>query len=420
MRQAGRPQPGRPSGGVALVNAVDPIYGKFAAGFAIFFALFEVFYFATARLPYDIVHQLVGWDYLNTWMGAHAALFGKPQEFFEYRHYNAILHEFFPGAKYPHNWSYPPHILLLIWPFGLFPYLVSYALWIAIGLAAFLWVGGEGGLDSNRLLFLAAAPVVLMNILTGQNGLFTGAILVCALTNWDRKPALAGILFGLLSVKPQLVLLVPLVLVLTRRWRCLGFAALTCLVMVAATTALFGPSIWRDYLAEAAPFQQRVLEYGTGLMLAMMPTAFINARLMGSPLELAWALQALVSVATVAVVIWTFWRPRDPLLSIAILLTGSLLVTPYAFNYDMAALTIVLVKLRERGNNEATDRRLILAVWLLPVAMMFGLVPKIAGSVFVLLAFGARLLQRLALQSSKASSSPVEASAATVSITFTS
>jgi hypothetical protein len=402
------------------VGTVDPIYRKFAARFAVFFALFEIVYLATSKLPYDAVHHIVGWDYLNTWMGAHAALFGRPQDFFDFEHYNAILRGVFPGEKYAHNWSYPPHILLLIWPFGLFPYLVSYALWTVGGLAAFLWVGCEGKLDRGRLLFLAAAPVVLINVLTGQNGLFTGAILVCALTNWDRRPALAGILFGVLSVKPQLILLVPLVLILTRRWRCLGFAALTCAAMFAATTLLFGISIWDDYLAEVAPFQRHILEYGGGITLAMMPTAFVNARLMGSPLELAWALQVVVSIVAIAVVAWTFWRPRDPLLSIAVLLIGSLLVTPYAFNYDMAALTIVLTWLRERADNETTDRRFTIALWALPVVMMLGFIPRIAGSVFVLLAFGARLIQRLSAQSSEVSSASAGISAATVSMTLTS
>jgi hypothetical protein len=139
---------------------------------------------------------------------------------------------------------------------------------------------------------------------------------------------------------------------------------------------------------------------------------------MGAPLPLAWTLQAVASALALAATAWTFWRRRDPLLSAAMLLTASLLFVPYAFNYDMAALTAVLALLRERADNERIDRALILAVWAMPVVMMFGFFPGIAGSALALLAFGNRLFQRLrkeeAAQSSSAGS---PSSAAVLSIT---
>ncbi len=85
-------------------------------------------------------------------------------------------------------------------------------------------------------------------------------------------------MLGLLSVKPQLILLMPLVLMLSGRWRCLAFAALTTMAMAALTTLLYGPAIWRDYLVEAVPFQNIVMTQGIGLMLGMMPTARSSTR----------------------------------------------------------------------------------------------------------------------------------------------
>ncbi len=168
--------------------------------------------------------------------------------------------------------------------------------------------------------------------------------------------------------------------------------------MFAVTSLIYGFDIWSGYLLRVAPFQNLVLTKGSGLMLGMMPTAFINARLMDAPLPLAWALQALVSVIALAATVWTFWRPRDPLLSAAMLLTASLLFTPYAFNYDMAALVAILARLRERPDNTHADTALILAVWLLPVVMMLGFFIKMAGSALVLLAFGGRIFERLRKQ----------------------
>ncbi len=394
-----------------------PIYRDFAIGAAVLFALFETAYFATARLPYDMLHYLVGWDFVNTWMGARVALHGHPQAYFDYGNYNIVLHRIFAASLPKYNWSYPPHILLLIWPFGLLPYLASYAAWVAAGLAAFLWSASEGRLDGSRLFFLAVAPVVAVNVLTGQNGLFTGALLFAAVMNWDKRPLLSGLLFGLLTVKPQLILLVPLVLILTGRWRVFAAAAGTAALMFAVTSLIYGFHIWQDYLVEAAPFQNRMMTHGVGLMLGMMPTAFINARLMNAPLPLAWSLQIVASALALAATVWTFRQRRDPVLSAAMLLTASLLFTPYAFNYDMAALVAVLALMRERQDNAPADVALILAVWAMPVVMMFGFFPHIAGSALVLLALGYRLFQRLRAAEALQPSAALASSATVLSIT---
>jgi hypothetical protein len=127
----------------------------------------------------------------------------------------------------------------------------------------------------------------------------------------------------------------------------------------------------------------------------MMPTVFMNARIAHLPLDLAWALQIVTSIAAVAAVTWTYWRKRDPVLSVALLATASFLVTPYAFNYDMVVFGWVIALLREKGGGAPLDDRLALAVWALPVtAMVLGLF-AIPGSALVLVAFAARLLWRL-------------------------
>lgn len=371
------------------------LYTGFALGAGVLFAIFEVFYFRSGHFPYDGLNYIVGWDFVNSWMGGRAALHGGLQTYFEVHRYNAEIHRLFAANVPFHNWSYPPHILLLLWPFGLLPYLASYALWLAAGLGVYLWAASGARLDREILLFLALSPVAMVLVLTGQNGFFTGALLLSVLAQWDRRPWLAGIMLGVLSVKPQLVLLMPLVLMMTGRWRCLAIAAATAAAMVALTTVLYGGAVWHDYLAEAVPFQNVVMTKGTGLMLGMMPTAFINARLMGAPSAVAWALQAVTSAIALTAVIWTFRERRDPMLSSAMLLAASILVVPYSFNYDMAALIAVLAQMRLRSGNSRIDTALILIVWMLPVIMMLGFFVKLAGSALVLLVLMNRLFERL-------------------------
>ena len=371
------------------------LYTGFALGAGVLFAVFEIFYFRSGHFPYDGLNYIVGWDFVNSWMGGRAALHGGLQTYFEVHRYNAEIHRLFAANVPFHNWSYPPHILLLLWPFGLLPYLASYALWLVAGLGVYLWAASGARFDRELLLFLALSPVAMVLVLTGQNGFFTGALLLGVLAQWDKRPALAGVMLGVLSVKPQLVLLMPLVLMMTGRWRCLASAAATTAAMVVLTTVLYGPAIWHDYLALAVPFQNVVMTKGTGLMLGMMPTAFINARLMGAPSAVAWALQALTSMIALTAVVWTFRKKRDAMLSSAMLLAASLLVTPYSFNYDMAALIAVLAQMRFRSDSARIDTALILIVWMLPVVMMLGFFVQLAGSALVLLALMNRLFERL-------------------------
>ncbi len=149
-------------------------------------------------------------------------------------------------------WSYPPHLILFVWPLGLLPYLPAYALWRAGGLALYLWAARRGGVEKKHMLFLAVAPGVAVNVFFGQNGFLTAALLIGGLVNLDRRPVLSGILFGILTVKPQFGLLVPVLLVITGRWRVIAAAILTTIVLVAATSVWFGPGIWVCAQAHAA------------------------------------------------------------------------------------------------------------------------------------------------------------------------
>ena len=74
----------------------------------------------------------------------------------------------------------------------------------------------------------------------------------------DRRPILAGLLFGMLSIKPQFGILLPLMLALTGRWRTVLAAATTVLLLVTAASFVFGIDVWTAYINDAMPVQSRV------------------------------------------------------------------------------------------------------------------------------------------------------------------
>jgi hypothetical protein len=167
-------------------------------------------------------------------------------------------------------------------------------------------------------------------------------------------------------------------------------------VLAGITAAIFGADVWIDYVNVALPMQQRVLTQGGGIILPMMPTAFMNARIAGLPLDWVWVVQAIVSTAAVAAVVWTVRRRRDPVLSIALFVAASFLVTPYMFNYDMVVFGWVLAQMRGHEGTGTLDDRLAILVWTLPVTTMLLGLASIPISCLALVAYGGRLIWRMA------------------------
>jgi alpha-1,2-mannosyltransferase len=388
---------------VAPKPSIEDTYRNFAAAGLAFMVCMEAMYFWRAGVPSfwtpsldGIAGAALGRDFLNVWMGGKSAFAGGPAVWFNFFDYSVYLQDYFGTADLHHYfWSYPPHIVLFIWPFGLMPYFAAFAVWSVFGIAAFLLAASAGGVERKHIMFVAVAPAIAVNLFFGQNGGFTAALLIGGLINLDRRPLLAGILFGILTVKPQLGLLLPVMLVVTGRWRVIAAAAATTFALFAATTWLYGIEIWSEYLAKVMPQQRFVLEKGEGLFLVQIPSAFYAGRLLGLPLWFDWAMQAVVSATALAAVVWTFARRRDPVLSLALFVTATLLFTPHTLNYDMVVLAWVAALLRQRADLAPRDHVLILAVWTLPVTMMVVGLAHVPFGFLVLVAFAGWLLWRL-------------------------
>lgn len=383
-------------------SASAELYGKLTIAAGVFFVVLEVSYFVMAgaemsgSLPLDHFGAAIGRDFLNSWMGGRSAFLGGPGPWFDFQTYNKALEQITGHPDFPDMfWSYPPHLVLFIWPLGLLPYLPAYGAWCVVGLGLYLLAARSGGISRDSMLFLAVAPGVAVNVFFGQNGFLTAALLIGGLANLDRRPVLSGVLFGILTIKPQFGLLLPVMLVLTRRWRVIAAAAATIAVLVAATSLWFGPDIWMDYVRKVSPQQHWLLTKGGGLLLPMVSSAFVNGRMIGLPLAADWVIQAIVSAAALAMVVWTFWRRRDGALSLALFVTATFLFSPWMLNYDMVVFGYVIALLRERTRNTVADDRLAIAVWVLPVAMLLFGAAHIPIAMMVLPAFAGRLMWRL-------------------------
>ncbi|WP_374310740.1 glycosyltransferase family 87 protein [Dongia sp.] len=324
--------------------------------------------------------HVIGLDFVNTWLGARLTLAGDVGALFDFGAYNKLLQGFF-GADLPgHIWSYPPHLLPLIAPLGAVPYVAGYALWCALTLLLFLWGARSLGFRGVDLLLLATSPAIAMNIVVGQTGALAAGCLMLALGYAARRPFLAGIAAALLTVKPQYGMLLPIAWLLQRRFRAIGFAILATLLLIAISIATVGWPAWEGFINVTTPAMREVMLSGELPAARLMrPNWASSLQLLDVPTQAAFLIQSIISVVIAALWLRLAWRNRGANAvasrpELALLLLGSVLVTPYIHNYDLVLTApVVLWAWRDPAllNLDNHWRRLLLILaWLLPWLMI--------------------------------------------------
>ena len=285
-------------------------------------------------------------DFVNVVAAGQLARDGMPASAYDWplhkqAEYRAVGHDF--GEYY--GWPYPPTFLFVAAALSTLPYLVAALTWLAVTLAAYAAsicniVGREFGWRTG--LFVALGfPAGLWNVTAGQNGFFTAALIGGTLGLMERRPALAGICLGLLTYKPQFGLLFPLVLIADRRWRTMAVAAVVASGLAALSWLAFGSASWEAFV-HAMPVTARVVLGEGHAGFGRLQSLFGLVRAHGGSEPLAWAVQISGSLAVAAWTIW-LWRSSAPFdLKAAALAAGALIVTPYLFMYDLAALAVAV------------------------------------------------------------------------------
>jgi len=366
-----------------------------------FFVLVAGAYLYTANwgptIPRDGTGLVVGRDFLNFWMYGRAALTADPGRFYDALAYNQELAALL-GANYPgQNWSYPPSIMLPALPFGQLSYVQALLAWTLLSAGPFFAVARRHLNDPRLLLALLLSPAAVLCIISGQSSLVTAAILVGIFSCLDRKPIVAGILIALLTLKPQLGLLFPFMLLASGRWRVFIAATVTTLAIAAVTAALFGPQVWADFVLKGLPVNNIVLSDPDGIATPFYPTVFMNLRGVGASYALAMAVQLCFAAVAVATVVWAFRfrRDADPRLLMALFFACSISFVPYLLAYDTLALTVAALMLLEAGKLDAAGRRFVQLVFWLPVLQMAFGAWHIPGPALIAPAFAVYLVLQL-------------------------
>ena len=324
----------------------------------------------------DVTGHQIGRDFINAWAGPQLAFSDRVALLFDFSNYPRAISALF-GAPLPdHAWSYPLFCLMLFWPLAQLPYFTALTLWTFGLLAAFAAMTLsqiERSMRPRALMLLVLAPATLINVLSGQNGFLTACLLLGGILLVDRRPVLAGILFGLLTYKPQIGLVVPFVLLALGAWRTIAAASVTIIVLVGISVAVFGLEAWRNYFQLTTGLQVSVLEHVDGLGTAMVTSVMVSvARTFGVSLQAGLALQIAAAVPVIAVAMWAVRQTTDPARRATVLVAATLLATPYVMVYDLPALTAVMAW-RLFGSRPIGPFRsaILFAAWLLPLGTIY-------------------------------------------------
>jgi hypothetical protein len=311
----------------------------------------------------------LGSDFIAFWSASHLALSGQALSAYDPQQMLAAERGAVPWADFKAflSWQYPPTFYLAVLPLALLPYFYSLLLFLGATLAAFLAAMRRVLPQPQAWLPLLAFPGVFINAGCGQNGFLTAALITAALSLLETRSAWAGLLIALLTIKPQLGLLLPLALLCGRQWRALGYATLGTILFGALSVQVLGVATLQQFQARLPVVAQWLAE--GNLPLKKMPTFFAMARLFGAPLGLACAVHGAVALFAAGAVAWVWLRCADAALRAAALVVGTLLVTPYLYDYDLVWLAPALgwfVTYALRTGWRPLEREVLVAAWLLP------------------------------------------------------
>jgi hypothetical protein len=316
-----------------------------------------------------------GSDYMVFHTAVLLALRGNLATLYDPDSFTALLNQVFHGYLSSdlefRPWIYPPSFLLLLVPFGLVGFGLSYGLFQAVTAVAMLaglratveppaaWIG------FGALL----CPAASISVVSGQSSFLIVALLAAGAGLLERRPVLAGLIFGLLSFKPQFFLMVPVVLLARPRWRASAAAAATALAMAGFCLLWLGPGIWTGWFGAITRSTSGVDPRWFLFGRIWGESVYACAYLLGASPGAAETLQ-IGAITLAGTAVWVSYRiPLAPAPRTAVLLAATLLSAPHSGAYDLLLLVVAsLLFLSHLGPRASSQDRIIgLLVWLAPL-----------------------------------------------------
>ncbi|MFC6655339.1 glycosyltransferase family 87 protein [Roseibium salinum] len=286
-------------------------------------------------------------DYLSFWLAGKQVLLGTPELVYVPSEFAAIQKDL-SGSDTTFGFFYPPTFQLMQSLFAVLPYKAAFISFVALTTALLFFacrlITGQWLLAACLII----VPACANNAFHGQNAALTAALYAFFLVGMERNRTVwAGIAIGILTIKPQLGILIPVALIAGMHWRTFLSASVTTLLFAGLSAAVLGIGVWQAFWTQA-PVASAVMELG-GVEWGKMISVYGSGRIAGLGYEASMAVQIAFSIAAL-VSVFVAWRRSDALVVRApVLVGGALLVTPFAMSYDMTLLIVPCAFLIREG-----------------------------------------------------------------------
>ena len=287
-----------------------------------------------------VAPRIIQWnilpDFTLFWAAAKFAL-NAPHQAYDITAMGAAQAWAIAPSRGPRPFPYPPSALLLIAPFGLLSFWTAFWTWTVLSMVAF-WSAVRRVTSGWAVPLAMAMPHPVLVLLLGQTTLFASSAAIWAISLLNKRPAVAGLLFGLVAAfKPQTVLLAPIVFVRLRDWRC-AIGAAAAFGGLSAASLVLGAALWPSWLTSVWSLPKILSFYHLEIIGATPRMAAIGLHLQHSMVLTIQIAGVLLGVA----IVWFGFRSTDALVRVQYFTIGCLLASPYGMRYEIAMLAPVL------------------------------------------------------------------------------
>lgn len=338
----------------------------------VFAAFMLIAYVPMMAKVYGETTGRVGSDFLAFWGAGRLVVAGTPAKVYDLFAEQAAQAASHTGQVVA--FVNPPPFLFLAAPLGWLPYAAGWMAWSLGGWLAWFLVARR--VSPPHAMAILASPVAYLAASHAQNGFVTGALLVGGVIALDRRPRVAGTLFGALIVKPHLALLVPLWLLMGQRWRAIFAATASAAALCLLSLLAFGTDTWAAY-PQSFHVSAILMAQTGGEFYTRMCTPYAALHVLAGQ-AFAIRAQSAITFACLMLVGLAWRRTHDAQATGAVMLAATALASPYLFSYDLAFLVQPTFWLaaqgRARGWRRGEKLALIL-LWLAPLATRAAALP---------------------------------------------
>jgi hypothetical protein len=274
-------------------------------------------------------------DFLCWYIGAKLAWSGDFHHMYDPAAQWAVQQKVLPEEPILSVFPRPPFFAVLVAPMTALPYRSAFIVWLAIQIAllaiCFFWAARKFGDDA--LVWGALSGPAFFGIASGQDTSLLLALAVAGYVLAERgEDRLAGAVWGLMLIKFNLLLAVPLAMLATRRWRMLQGFSITACGLGVFSLLILGSDGLRLY------FQM----LSSNAFPKFNPSPALTINLQSLAAHLGMTAKAFVAPATIAVLAvgWVALRQAPLWRWLSVVLVVSLLVAPHVYAYNGALLLL--------------------------------------------------------------------------------